>query len=76
MQEEVERTAMDKLPFEPGKVTYQLQTDDITLKWFYQPIVQMIHKSARQLSRIQTGHLHHYLTYSFVTLIILLWVIT
>ncbi len=53
-----------------------MHADDITWKWFYQPIIQLLYASARRVSRIQTGHLRHYLTYSFITLILLLWVIT
>ena len=76
LREEIEREPKPDLELEPARIQYQLHADDITWKWFYQPIIQLIYTSARRVSRIQTGHLRHYLTYSFITLIVLLWVIT
>jgi hydrogenase-4 component B len=55
---------------------YQLLAEDVTWKWFYQPIVQLLHATTRRVSRIQTGNLRHYLAYTFVTLLLLLWLIT
>ena len=48
----------------------------MTWKWFYQPVVQLLHATTRRVSRIQTGNLRHYLAYTFVTLLLLLWLIT
>jgi len=61
---------------EPTSIRYQLQVEDVMWKWLYQPIVKLLHIAVRRVGRIQTGHLRHYLMYSFVTLILLLWLIT
>lgn len=59
-----------------SQVRYQVLAEDVTWKWFYLPIVRLLHAASRRVSRIQTGNLRHYLIYTFVTLLLLLWVIT
>jgi len=76
LHETIERTPMSGLPLEPARIRHQLHAEDITWGWFYDPIVRFLHASVRRVGRIQTGHLRHYLAYSFITLILLLWVIT
>lgn len=76
LHESIERTPCKDLTTQPEKIRYQLHTEDITWNWIYQPIERLLYAITRRVGRIQTGHLHHYLTYTFVTLILLLWVIT
>jgi len=76
LNETVERELRPGLPLEPVQLRHQLHVEDITWNWFYAPVARLLHTTARRVSRIQTGHLRHYLAYSFVTLILLLWVIT
>jgi len=61
---------------EPTSIRYQLQVEDVMWKWLYNPILKVLHVAVRRVGKIQTGHLRHYLMYSFVTLILLLWLIT
>ena len=76
LHETVEREPRPGLPLEPERIRHQLHAEDITWGWFYNPIVRALHAAARRVGAIQTGHLRHYLAYSFATLILLLWVIT
>ncbi len=76
LHEKIEREPRKGLPEEPAEIRYQLHAEDITWKWIYQPIERLLNIIARSVGRIQTGHLRHYLTYTFVTLILLLWLIT
>jgi len=43
---------------------------------FYLPIVNLLNQATRRIGIIQTGHLRHYLGYSFFTLLFLLWLIS
>jgi len=76
IHEEEEREMQPGLPLEPAQIRYQVHAEDITWKWFYTPIARVLHATTRRVSRIQTGNLRHYLTYTFVTLLLLLWLIT
>jgi len=42
----------------------------------YQPIAHGVNSLAKQVGRIQTGNIRVYLSYSFATLLLLLWVIS
>ncbi|MGH8557119.1 MAG: hydrogenase 4 subunit B [Methylococcales bacterium] len=59
-----------------SKVTYHLRVGDRFWRWLYEPIATLIWEISRHVAKIQTGHVRIYLTYSFVTLIFLLWVIS
>lgn len=76
INEDIERVNDKQLHTEPKTVRYNLQTEDNTWRWLYLPIVRLLHFVVRRVGRIQTGHLRHYLMYSFVTLLLLLWIIT
>ena len=52
---------------------YSLSIVDLFSSWLYQPVANAVDKAAKKITLIQTGHLHHYLTYSFITLMFLLW---
>jgi formate hydrogenlyase subunit 3/multisubunit Na+/H+ antiporter MnhD subunit len=64
------------LPTRPGRLEYHLEVEDRAWRWFYAPVGHLVLNAARRVARIQTGHIRHYLAYSFVTLIVLLWLIT
>jgi hypothetical protein len=57
-------------------VHYSLHIQDHSWPWLYQPIERGVSQLAKQVGRIQTGNIRTYLGYSFVTLLILLWVIS
>ena len=76
LREQSVRQMSPLLPTQPLELRYLIHTDDISWNYFYQPIENIVRATARKISRIQTGHLRHYLAYSFFTLIILLWLIT
>lgn len=76
IHEEDVREMQKGLPLEPAQIRYRVHAEDVTWKWFYMPIIQLLHATTRRVSRIQTGNLRHYLMYSFVTLLLLLWLIT
>ncbi len=76
IQEDIEREPRRQLDIEPESLRYQLQVEDVTWRLLYLPVVKLLHMAVRRVGRIQTGHLRHYLMYSFVTLILLLWLIT
>jgi hypothetical protein len=68
---------------EPGKdgsrrvlLRHELEVEDRAWALLYAPIPRCIHWSARQVARLQTGRIRRYLTHSFVTLLVLLWVVT
>ena len=64
---------------EPGRQgkgpRYSLQMGDWLWLMVYVPIGKIILKLAERTSRIQGGNLRVYLSYSFFTLLFLLWVI-
>jgi hydrogenase-4 component B len=76
LQEDIEREPRPQLETEPESIRYQLQVEDVMWRWFYLPIAKLLHASVRRAGKIQTGHLRHYLMYSFITLLLLLWLIT
>lgn len=76
VQELQQRELSDKLCNYPKTLNYQLQIEDITWRWLYQPVVKLVQASSRKVGLLQTGNLRHYLVYSFVTLVVLLWLIS
>ena len=64
------------MPLQVTDIHYQLHVEDHSWPMIYQPIERGVNRSARLIGRIQTGNIRTYLGYSFVTLIILLWVIS
>lgn len=76
IHEESERQMDDRLPTLPARISYLIHTDDISWNIFYRPFYRSITWLSRQVARIQTGHLRHYLAYSFITLLLLLWLVT
>lgn len=55
---------------------YRENSEDVSWRLLYNPLVKIITFSTRKIGKIQTGHLRHYLAYSFFTLVVLLWLIS
>jgi NADH:ubiquinone oxidoreductase subunit 5 (subunit L)/multisubunit Na+/H+ antiporter MnhA subunit len=64
------------LPTRPDSLEYRLEVEDRAWRWLYAPVGHLVLRTSRRLARMQTGHLRHYLAYSFLTLILLLWLIS
>jgi hypothetical protein len=76
IHEEKVREMDPMLTTRPSKLSYLIHADDLCWHFFYVALERFVLAAARQVGRIQTGHLRHYLAYSFFTLIALLWLIT
>jgi hydrogenase-4 component B len=76
LQEQSVREMDPALPTRPARLRYLLHTDDRAWAVVYRPVERAVQRAARLIGRIQTGQLRHYLVYSFVTLLLLLWLIT
>lgn len=62
-----------------GRLTalrHQLQVGDRSWGWLYEPMGRWVLLAARRLARLQSGNVRTYLSYSFFTLLFLLWLIT
>ncbi|MDQ7090481.1 MAG: hydrogenase 4 subunit B [Methylococcales bacterium] len=64
------------MPLQVTDIRYQLHIEDHSWVRLYQPIERTVNKTARLVSRMQTGNIRVYLSYSFFTLLFLLWVIS
>lgn len=76
IDEQIDKETRGPLGVEVAAVHYQLDVQDHSWPWIYQPIAQGVNSLAKQVGRIQTGNIRTYLGYSFVTLILMLWVIS
>jgi NADH:ubiquinone oxidoreductase subunit 5 (subunit L)/multisubunit Na+/H+ antiporter MnhA subunit len=76
LHEEKVREMDPNLSTRPVGLRYLFHADDISWHYLYLPIERLIRITAIRVGRIQTGHLRHYLAYSFFTLVLLLWLIT
>jgi NADH:ubiquinone oxidoreductase subunit 5 (subunit L)/multisubunit Na+/H+ antiporter MnhA subunit len=75
LDEKVERLSDDK----SGQLTglrHQLQVGDRSWGLLYEPIGRWVLLAARRLALLQSGNIRTYLSYSFFTLLFLLWLIT
>jgi hypothetical protein len=64
-----------QLSTRPLELRYLIHTDDLSAELFYRPVEKQALSASRLAARIQTGHLRHYLAYSFFTLLVLLWLV-
>jgi len=55
---------------------HQLQVGDRSWAVLYEPIGRWVLAAARRVARLQSGNIRTYLSYSFFTLLFLLWLIT
>ncbi|MDD2815371.1 MAG: hydrogenase 4 subunit B [Thiotrichaceae bacterium] len=58
------------------RIDYKLEISDRSWTALYLPIAAAVNYCARTLGYIQTGNIRTYLSYSFFTLLFLLWLIT
>jgi hydrogenase-4 component B len=63
-------TAFDKVPY------YRVTIEDPFWQWLYRPIVAVTERIARVVGMLQHGRIAVYLVYSFLTLLLLLLVVT
>jgi hydrogenase-4 component B len=59
-------------PYFRPNITYELKTESVFLKYLYEPAYHSILRSAHMFRKIQTGRIHSYLAYIFITLVLLL----
>ena len=76
IDEQVHKDMQGALNQDVAAVHYSLHIQDHSYPLIYQPIEKGVSYLAKQVGRIQTGNIRTYLGYSFVTLLILLWVIS
>lgn len=76
IREEFQREMDTDLPTRAERLRYHLHVEDASWRLFYRPVERAITWCSRLVSRIQTGHLRHYLAYSFFTILLLLWLMT
>lgn len=76
IDERVDKEMQGAMDMEVKAVHYHLQVQDHSWPRLYQPITHGVNQLAKQVGRIQTGNIRVYLGYSFVTLILMLWVIS
>lgn len=76
------RSRIDSQPARPdcsvGQPAYQryaVHIEDRLQHLIYEPIAHSVQAAARRVAGLQTGHLRHYLLYSFLTLVVLLWLL-
>ena len=62
-------TAFDSEP------SYKVQVDDPLWHWLYLPVVRLVERVSKVVGLLQQGRIGVYLTYSFVTLIVVLLVV-
>lgn len=76
IDERIDKDMQGALNQDVAAIHYQLHIQDHSWPALYHPIERGVNKLARLVGRIQTGNIRVYLGYSFVTLIIMLWVIS
>ena len=75
VREENIREVDPRLPTNPVNLRYLIQIEDRCWNAVYKPVESIIHRASRLVGLLQTGQLRHYLAYSFITLLIMLWLI-
>ncbi|WP_333688624.1 hydrogenase 4 subunit B [Methylococcus capsulatus] len=63
-------------PLQVTALSYRLEIGDRSWRWLYLPLTRVVEDLARQTARIQTGQVRIYIAYSFMTLIVLLGVVS
>lgn len=60
---------------EDGSLRHRLHVSDRAWGIFYQPVARVVEMAARRVVQLQSGNVRIYLGWSFITLLILLWII-
>jgi hydrogenase-4 component B len=76
IDEQVRKDSQGAMNQDVAAIHYSLQIQDHSWPRLYQPIERAVNRTARLVGRIQTGNIRTYLGYSFVTLIVMLWIIS
>lgn len=76
IDEQVKKDRQGAMDQDVAAIHYALQIQDHSWPRLYQPIERAVNRTARLVGRIQTGNIRTYLGYSFVTLIVMLWIIS
>jgi hydrogenase-4 component B len=76
IDEQIRKDRQGAMDQNVAAIHYSLQIQDHSWPRLYQPIERAVNRTARLVGRIQTGNIRTYLGYSFVTLIIMLWIIS
>lgn len=59
-----------------GQLRHHLHVEDRAWEIFYAPVARFTQAAARRVTRLQSGSIRHYLAWSFLTLLVLLWLIS
>lgn len=76
IDEQIDKDMRGAMNLDVAAVHYKLQVEDHSWPKLYLPIARAVNTLAKYVGCIQTGNIRVYLSYSFVTLIIMLWVIS
>jgi NADH:ubiquinone oxidoreductase subunit 5 (subunit L)/multisubunit Na+/H+ antiporter MnhA subunit len=76
IDEQIDKDLQGAMDQDVAAVHYHLQIQDHSWPRLYDPIKHGINNTAQVVGRIQTGNIRVYLSYSFATLLLLLWVIS
>jgi hydrogenase-4 component B len=76
IDEHIDKDRQGAMDQDVAAIHYRLHIQDHCWPRLYQPIGHGVNTLAKVVGRIQTGSIRVYLGYSFVTLIIMLWVIS
>jgi len=76
IDERIDKDLHGAMNQEVAAVHYQLHIQDHCWPRLYLPIAHGVNTLAKQVGRIQTGNIRVYLSYSFATLLLLLWVVS
>ena len=76
IDEQIDKDMHGAMDLEVAAIRYRLQVQDHSWPRLYEPISRSVNTLAKQVGRIQTGNIRTYLGYSFVTLLLMLWVIS
>lgn len=76
LREQIDEKRHPAQPQQVQSIRHQLQALDKSWSTLYEPIGRLVLAGARRIGMLQTGSIHTYLSYSFFTLLLLLWVVT
>lgn len=75
ISEKITKTFNPKQPLQAASIEHKIETTDPLSKSLYEPWSKLITAVTRSLAKAQGGQMRIYLTYIFLTLILLLWVV-